>query len=282
MPAIALITDTDSSLPLDITEKLNIVQVPITLHLNGESYQACVDLDDRAMFQKIEASGDYPTTAAPSPDAFLQAFQRAIADGAESIICICVSSEVSATYNAAVMAADMLEHDIRIVDSMELSLGQGFIVLEAAEAIQNGASVDEVLTHIAGLEQKIHTFALLPSLKFVALSGRLSKVSANIGDTLNIKPILTVQGGKLEVVSKQRTLKKALGKMLEMNREALAGKAVKRLAFIHTDNLDGAKTLAHTVAPDLPSTHPVFYAEFTPGLSVHTGPGVVGIAALTE
>jgi len=280
MPSIALITDSDCSLPASMTDALQIQQVPIRLHLNGTSFEAGVDLDDQRMFQLIEQTGEYPKTAAPSPEAFASAYQKAIDSGAETVICICVSSAVSATYNAAVMAADMVEHDIRVVDSLDLSLGQGFIVLEAEEVIQQGGSVDDVLAHIESLKGHIHTFAVLPSLKFVALSGRLGKLPASIADTFNIKPILSVQDGKLEVVNKQRTLKKATETMLAMHVEAVSDSRVKRQAFIHSDYLDGAQALAKRVNAEFEPENPIFFAEFTPGLSVHTGPGVVGVATL--
>jgi len=282
MSSIALITDSDCSLPKSITDPLGIQQVPIKLHLDGTSYEAGVSLDDAGMFELIKKTGEYPKTAAPSPDAFMKAFQKAIDAGADTVICVCVSSAVSATYNAAVMAADAMDHDIRVVDSLDLSLGQGFIVLEANEVIHDGGSVDEVLARIKSLEGRIHTYAVLPSLKFVALSGRLGKLPASIGDTFNIKPILSVQDGKLDVVNKQRTLKKATETMLNMHAEAIGDARIKRQAFIHSAHLEGARKLAERVAPDFTPEHPIFHAEFTPGLSVHTGPGVVGIATLTE
>jgi len=282
MSSIAVITDTDSSLPPHIARKFNIEQVPITLHIDGKSYSAGVNFDDRAMFEAIKASGEYPTTAAPAPDAFVQAYQKALENGADSILCICVSSEVSATYNAAVMAADMVEADIHVVDSLELSLAQGFMALEAAEAIRAGATLHDALELIASLKGKIHTFAVLPSLEFVAMSGRLGKLPASIADTFNIKPILSVQDGKLEVVNRQRTLKKATELMLSMHAEAVDGSGVKRQAFIHSDYREGAEALARRVAEDFKPEEPIFFAEFTPGLSVHTGPGVVGIATLEK
>lgn len=282
MSSIAVITDTDSSLPEHIARNYQIEQVPITLHIDGTSYQAGVDLDDHAMFKAIEATGDYPTTAAPAPDAYVRTYQKALDAGADAILCICVSSEVSATYNAAVMAADMIDADIHVLDSRELSLAQGFMALEAAEVIQAGAGMQETLDHLASLNGKIHTFAVLPSLKFVAMSGRLGKLPASIADTFNIKPILSVQDGKLDVVNRQRTLKKATELMLSMHAEVVTQSHVKRQAFIHSDHLEGAEALAKRVASDFTSEEPIFFAEFTPGLSVHTGPGVVGIATLEK
>ena len=282
MKNIAFITDTDSSLPIDLTVQYGIRQVPINLHIDGETYETGVDLDDHLLFEKLEQVKKYPTTSAPSPEAFAKAFRAAILEGAQSIICICVSGKVSSSYDSAVLASQMFKHDIVVVDSQNLSMGQGFMVLTAAESVLNGATKEEVLQHLANVGKRIHTFALLPSLKYIALSGRLNKFSANLADTLDIKPILTVQDGKLEIVSRQRTSKKAIDKMLELVNLSCDGKTIKRVAIIHANNPEGAHNLQEKVNSIAPDVNPYIIAEFTPGLSIHTGPGTIGITTLTN
>ena len=185
MKNIAIITDTDSSLPIDLTVQYGIRQVPINLIIDGETYETGVDLDDRLLFEKLEQVKKYPTTSAPSPEAFARVFKAAILEGVQTIICICVSSKVSATFNSAFLASQMFQHDIVVIDSQNLSMGQGFMALTAAEAVLNGASRDEVLINITNVRKRIHTLAVLPSLKYIALSGRLDKYSANIADILD-------------------------------------------------------------------------------------------------
>jgi len=282
MKNIAIITDTDSSLPVDLTVQYGICQVPINVIIDGKTYETGVDIDDHLLFEKLEKFNKYPTTSAPSPTAFAKASKAAIHEGAQSIICICVSSKVSSSYDSAVLASQMFQHDIVLIDSQNLSMGQGFMVLTAAVNVLNGASREEVLKHLANVGKRIHTFAVLPSLKYIALSGRLNKFSANIADTLDIKPILTVQEGKLEVVSRQRTSKKAIDKMLELVYLACDGKTIERGAIIHANNPEGAHNLQERVYSIAANVNPFILAEFTPGLSIHTGPRTIGITILTN
>lgn len=282
MKNIAIITDTDSSLPVHLTVQGGIRQVPINVIIEGETYQTGVDLDDHLLFEMLKQVRKYPTTSAPSPEAFAKAFRAAILEGVQSIICICVSGKVSSSYDSAILASQMFQHDIVLIDSQNLSMGQGFMVLTAAVNVLNGASREEVLKHLANVGKRIHTFAVLPSLKYIALSGRLNKFSANIADTLDIKPILTVQEGKLEVVSRQRTSKKAIDKMLELVYLACDGKTIERGAIIHANNPEGAHNLQERVYSIAANVNPFILAEFTPGLSIHTGPKTIGITILTN
>ena len=282
MKNIAIITDTDSSLPIDLTVQYGIRQVPINLIIDGETYETGVDLDDRLLFEKLEQVKKYPTTSAPSPEAFAKAFKAAILEGAQSIICIYVSGKVSSSYDSAILASQMFKHDIVIVDSLNLSMGQGFMVLSAAEAVLNGATRKEVLEHLTNMGKRIHIYAVLPSLKYIALSGRLNKYSANIADILEIKPILTVQDGRLEVVSRQRTSKKAIDKMLEFIINACNGKAIERSAIIHSNCPGKAQYLQERLNSFNPGLKPLFWSEFTPGLSIHTGPGTIGLIIVTR
>src|SRR5512133_3806079 len=106
MTKIAVITDTDSSLPAQIADQHGIRQVPITIHFDDESFTTGLDIDDASLFEKIDRRNRLPTTSAPAPHAFAQAFEEAFTAGADAVVCICVSSKISATYNAAQTACD--------------------------------------------------------------------------------------------------------------------------------------------------------------------------------
>ncbi len=169
-----------------------------------------------------------------------------------------------------------------MVDSLNLSMGQGFMVLTAAEMAQNGATRTQILEHLAHVGERIHTFAVLPTLKYIGLSGRLSKFSAGLADTLDIKPILTVTDGKLEVTSKQRTLARAIEKMLDMIESATNGRAVMQRAVFHVNSPEKALELHERVSAQSAAEKPFIITEFTPGLSLHSGPGTIGISTLIK
>jgi DegV family protein with EDD domain len=283
MNKIALVTDTDASLPAHIAAKYSIQQVPITVHFDTEVFTTGVDIDDRQVFEKIDQRNKLPTTSAPSPGAFQKVFQAAFDNGAETILCINVSSKVSATYNAAISAREMFPgRDITVMDSLNLTMGQGFMVLAAAEAIEKGATKAEAVQMAEYAGQRVHTYAVLSTLKYLALSGRVGKLAAGMADTLNIKPLLTVRDGKLDLLEKVRTRKKAIERMLDLVKADVSGKSVERVAVIHVTDPEGASQLQEELRSAMPCPREIITAEFSAGLSVHAGKGVVGLVVQTS
>lgn len=283
MNKIGIITDSDSSLPPEIAERYDIRQVPITIHFGQETYTTGIDITDAALFEKVNRRKRLPTTAAPSPHAFSNAFDQAFRDGAESLICLCVSSKVSATYNSALAAREMFpERDIIIIDTLSLSMGQGFMALAAAESIQAGASKEQVVSQVYSVGKRVHLFAVLSTLKYLAMSGRVGKFVAGMADTLNVKPVLTIQDGKLELMERVRTRKKAVERMFELVHTSLDGKGIERAAVIHVNNPEGARELAQRLRLEMGDQREIITAEFTPGLSVHSGSGVAGLVVMAN
>jgi DegV family protein with EDD domain len=283
MKKIAIITDTDSSLPPAVAEQYGIQQVPITIHFDQDSYTTGVDINDLSLFEKVDQLKKLPTTSAPSPHAFLSAYEKAFENGADTIVCVCVSSKISATYNSAVTASELFPgKDINVIDSLSLSMGQGFMALAAAEAALNGANKEQVIEQVYETGKRIHLYAVLSTLKYLAMSGRVGKLVAGMADTLNIKPVLTVQEGKLELLERVRTRKKAVERMFELLQRALDGKGIQRAAMIHVNYPSGASELQDELCTQFAYTDTVITAEFTPGLSVHAGSGVAGLVVLAK
>jgi len=283
MPKIAIVTDTNASLPLDIAEKHNIIRVPIHIQFGERTFITGRDIDDAKLFQIIDAENVMPTTAAPSPNAFKEAFQRIFDDDADEIICICCSSKVSATYNAALMAKDMFPNrDISVVDSLQLCLAEGFQVLHAVKAAERGVKKEEILNQIKDLQTRIHVYGALPTLKYLAMGGRMGKLAAGFGNTLEIKPILTSRDGKLELLEKVRTWRKARERLIDLAAACTDGKTILDLGLIHVNNEEGVAQLHTMLAEKIHLPDSAITAEFTPGLSVHTGSGVIGFVLITN
>ncbi|MHB8134422.1 MAG: DegV family protein [Anaerolineaceae bacterium] len=283
MTEIAIITDSDSSIPMPLAEKYKIQQIPISIHFDDETFSAIGEINDLELFEIIDKKNKLPTTSAPPPSSFEQAFQNAFSSGAESIICITVSSKISATYNAALSAAESFpDRDITIIDSLTLCAGQGIMVLEAAKKARDGGNKEEILALIDSIRERLHVFAVLPTLKYLAMGGRVGKLAAGFADAFNVKPILTAKEGKLELLEKVRTQKKAEIRLLELMKEAIKDKKIEQIAMIHVNNLSGAEDLYAKMKSLFDCPEKVIYADFTPGLSVHAGSGVVGYFILTE
>lgn len=283
MSKIAIVTDTDSSLPIKIAEKYHITMVPIPIQFGDRTFITGEDIDDEKLFEMIDTQNALPTTSAPSPNAFQMAFQSAFDQGADQIICICCSSKVSMIYDAATLAAKMFpKKDISVIDSKQLCLAEGYQAIIASEAASRGVGKDEILDQLEDLRKRIHVYGALPTLKYLAMGGRVGKLAAGFADTLEIKPILTSIEGKLDLLEKVRTWKKARERLLELANECTEGKTVERLALIHVNNPKGAAQLGEMLAEIFTLPEDIITAEFTPGLSVHTGTGVIGFVLITN
>ena len=283
MSKIAIITDTDSSLPPDVVERYNIQQVPITIHFGEESFNAGLDFDDASLFERVARLNKLPTTSAPSPHAFAEAYRRAFDSGANEIVCLCVSSMISSTYASALTACDEFPgRTIRVIDTLNVSMGQGLMVLAAAEAARGGDSIDDVVACAQDTGRRMHLFAVLSTLKYLALSGRVGKFVAGVADTFNIKPLLTVVDGKLDLLEKVRTRRKAINRMLELVNQSVKGSGIERLAIIHSNNLAGARELQDLLRANAACPQEIMICAFGAGLSVHAGPGLVGVALVSQ
>ena len=283
MPNIVIVTDTNSSLSKAVCESLGIIQVPIHIMFENQTYLTGEDIDDEKLFKMIDERQILPTTAAPSPNAFQKAFQEAFDQGAEQIVCICCSSKVSATYDAAKMAADEFpEKDIAVVDSLQLTLAEGFQVLKAAEKVKEGATLDEIVAAIEDLKPRLHVYGALPTLKYLAMGGRMGKLLAGVAETLNIKPILTNKEGKLDLLEKVRTWRKARARLVALAIENTEGTSITQIGMFHVNNVEGTVELYKDLAKALPVPEDYLLVEFTPGLSVHAGSGVIGYVLVTE
>lgn len=278
MTSIAIVTDTDSSIPFDIAEQHNIQQAPINIHFGKETLKTEIEIDDVQLFERIDREGKIPTTSAPSPGQFAQAYKEAFETGADEVICFTVSSEVSATYSAAIAATDMLpDKTITVIDSRNLTLGQGFMVLEAAEMAKAGHSRKEIIEAAKGLEKRSHFFGALSTLKYLAMSGRVGHLAAGMANLLNIRPILTIRDGKLDMLEKVRTRSKSWDRVIELVSNTLDGHAPERMGIVHVAALNQAKEFEALLRAEVPCPDDILIANLTAGLSVHSGAGMIGV-----
>jgi DegV family protein with EDD domain len=283
MPPIAIITDTDSSLPLDLAEQYHIVEVPILVQFGEESFRDVYDIDNATVFARVNREGKLPSTAAPSPGKFVEAYQAAFEAGADQILCLTISSGMSAVYTAALSAAEMFsDRNIKVVDSRTVSFGEGLMAIEAAKAIAGGASMDEAVAVAENLRDRTHLFAALSTLKYLAMSGRVGHVAAGFGSLLEIKPILTLRNEKLELLERIRTQGKAWARVIELVTEASAGSAIEQITILHVNAPEAARQFERQVRAALDCPPEMSHIEITPGLALHTGDGLVGIVLVTK
>lgn len=281
MPKIAVITDTDSSLPFDLAEQNHIVQVPILIQFGEESLRDGYDIDSRAVFERIDREKRLPKTAAPAPGLFAQAFQRSFDEGAEEILCLNISSAMSATYAAACQAKELFPgRPIEVIDTRTLSMGQGYMALAAAQAIAGGANLDEARTAAEEIRGRTFLFGSLATLKYIAMSGRVSSLAAGMAGLLDIKPILTLRNDKLELLERVRTQKKSWARMVELCLEQMGKQRLEKLSILHVNNPAGAQELANMLCAALSCPSEITRGEVLPGLSIHTGAGTIVVVGV--
>lgn len=281
MSSIAVVTDSDSSLPPALAEIHGIRQVPINIHFGAEAFQTGVDMDDVQLFERIDREGAFPTTSAPTPGQFAEAYQAAFDAGHDTVLCVCVSSEVSATFTSAVHAKDLFpDKAITVLDSRSISMGQGYIAIEAAKAAREGLPLEQVMARAEGVRDRTYLYAALDTLRYLAMSGRVGHLAAGMASLLDIKPVLTLREGKLDMLEKVRTRKKAWARVIELTGAGVGGRPVESLAILHVNAQEAAVRFAEQLLDTMKCSVDPVYIPFTAGLSVHTGPGMVGAIAI--
>ena len=284
MAKISVITDTDSSLPAEMAAAYNILQVPISIHLDEGLSGTDHTIDNASLFMKIDEVGKLPSTAAPNPAQFVEYFKRVFTEQKpDTLLYYAISSEMSATIKSAQIAAEELgDYDIRVIDSNMLSMAQGYMVLAAAEAAQKGASVEAVIKAAEDVRERTYLYGALSTLKYLSMSGRVSHVAAGMAGMLNIKPILSVQNGKLAMLEKVRTRSKSWARMIELVRKDIGAHAIQKACILHVNDAKGAEAFEKLLRDSLACPADLPLVDINPGLSVHTGAGLVGVCLVTD
>jgi DegV family protein with EDD domain len=278
MPKTAVITDTDASISLELAQKYDIAQVPIMVQFGDESFRAVYDIDDGQTFERIDKIGKLPTTSAPSPGQFVEAYKAAFNTGYTDILCFTVSSEVSATYTAALTAAELFpDKKITVIDTKTLTACQGFMVLSAAKALKNGFLKENAIATAQDVGKRSFLFAALATVRYLAMSGRVGYLAAGIANILDVKPILTLRNGKLDMLERVRTQNKAWERVVSLAVEKAAGSPIEQMTIVHVCAPEAAKKLEEMLRSYLPCPGEILYTELSPGLSVHSGAGLVGV-----
>ena len=212
MANVRIVTDSACDLePAELAEH-GIEVVPLTIRFGDEEFTDGKDLDPQQFYDKMASSPHLPETAAPAPGAFDAVFRSLADGGADTVICINLSSQLSATMQSAESAAKGLagEVDVRVVDSRSITAGLGIMVTEAAQAAAAGRSPSEIVALVDDLSSRVRVYGGLDTLDNLRKGGRIGGAQAMLGSMLSIKPVIDISTGKVEEAAKPRTRKKAL------------------------------------------------------------------------
>jgi DegV family protein with EDD domain len=280
MSRVVVVTDSSANVPDDLVQKLDIRVVPVLLAINGQTFRDGVDITSGEVYRRQRTSKILPTTSAPSVGDFLRVYAAAAQD-ASGILSVHLSPKFSAIYKVAVTASQLVDGvPIRHLDCHTAAMGQGFVALEAARAAAAGADLDAVEARAKEVAGKMNLLATLDTLEYLHRGGRIGGAAALVGTVLQIKPVLYVADGHVDVFAKPRTKSRAIRTMLE----EVAKKADNRLlhaAILHADVPEEAQALKQRVAEQSDCAE-LYITELTPVMGTHTGPGVLGIAFYAE
>ncbi len=273
-----IITDSTCNLTNDLIEKHHIQIAPIPIQFGDQTYEEDIDIDRDTFYNKIEELGIMPTSSQPSPACFAKLYQEAKEKG-EDILAITITSKHSGTYNSAMLAKSIVpEADIEVFDSRSISLGTGWMVLEAARAAAKGITREAILTRLGFIRDRSRLFITPSTMKYLQMSGRVSQLQGALASLLQVKPIIAVIEGTLEVLEKARTRKKALDRLLSLLEDSVGNRTPVNLAVMHARALEDAQLLADK-AKERFNSREILTAELVASLAVHGGPGIIGIFA---
>ncbi len=275
---IKIVTDSTCDLPDELLARHRITVVPINIQFGQESYQENVTLSPEQFYHKVAATNSLPTTSQPSLGQFQAAYRQVAAEpGADGILSIHITGQLSGTYGAAAVAAGQMPPVPPIVafDSLSGSVGLGFMVLEAAELAEAGATLPQIVQRLEAVRERMRIFFSLNDLRFAQMSGRVGMVRALLVSLLNVKPMLTVKGGQLEMVKRVRSRAQGLQTLVDALMESLQGMPGK-VAVIHAQAPEAAEQVRAALQQRLHGAE-ILVRELSIGIAVHFGPGTVGV-----
>ena len=273
---VRIVSDSACDLPPALCEQLGIEIVPLTIRFGAEELVDRVQLTTDAFWERLARSTVLPETAAPSVGAFESTFRALHESGADGIVCINLSSRLSATMQSAQIAAKALDGvcPVAVIDSKSASMGIGMLCLEAVRVARAGAALDTVVTAVESARERSRVLFTVDTLDYLRKGGRIGGAQALLGSMLSIKPVITVQDGTVEPVAKVRTRSKALRFIVDRVKEC----PVESLCVLHAQAPDVGDFIA-MLEPIAPVSE-IVVGEIGPVVGVHSGPATIGVTWL--
>jgi len=277
---VAIVIDSASDMPPEVAAKQGIAIVPLEVSFGTEKFKALIELSTDEFWRRMLApDAPFPTTAAASPGEFKAAFEAAFAGGAESIVCVNVSADLSGTYKSAMVAKEMLgDHEIHVIDSRTASMGFGMLAQMAAELAETGVSAAEIAQTIEARKADVDLYVALDTLEYLKRGGRISGARAAVGAMLSIKPIITVIDGVVDNADRVRTRAKARERTLEL----LTQRPLDRATILHSTRADVEEFRDQFQERSGLDSSRIQTMTIGPSVGPHLGPGCVGATIIYQ
>jgi DegV family protein with EDD domain len=275
---IKIVTDSTCNLSPEQLQRHDIRVAPLSIQFGAETYEEDVDIDRDLFYKKIDELGIIPTTSQPPPGRFADYYRELTGQG-HSILTITLTSKHSGTYQSAVLAKDMVsEADVEVFDSTTATFGTGYMVLEAARAAEAGQSRESILKRLAEIKDNMCLFLTPATLKYLQMSGRVGRLAATFASLLDVKPIIILEDGLLTACENVRTRAKAINRMLELTEEKVGTTDPISIGVVHARSPEEGQALLEKAQARF-SCQEAMIGDFVASLTVHGGPGTLGIFA---
>jgi len=262
-----------------VVEELGITVIPLIIRFGEEAYHDGVDLTTEQFYDKLAGSKVFPSTSVPAPATFAQAYDK-LAEEADGILAIILSSKFSATYGVALQSIGLMKRECRVevIDSLSATMTEGFIVMEAARAAKAGAGLDEVIEVARKTIPRVDFLAAFDTLEYLRRGGRIGKAQAFLGSMLRINPLVTLRDGVVEPAGRTRSRTKAIDRLYNF---AASYSHIEEMAVEDTACPDEAEALAERLGAIFPRER-IYRSKMTPAIGTHTGPGLLLVAVLGD
>jgi len=284
MQKVAIVTDSTSCLTKELVEQYGIRIAPITLYFGDKVYRDWVDITPDEAYELFLKDPDSFKTSGSNPWEWLEACREASTE-TKDILCITLSAKLSGVYNGALEARERLKTEfpqtsIEIVDSQTVTASEGFVVLAAARAAEEGKSLAEVVKAAEEMRDRVTFLALLDTIRHVYRTGRIPKIAAQAGSMLNIRPILTSSSGLVRFAGAVRSRERGIEKMFKIMRDKVGQNPV-HVAVMHAYALEEAQRLKERVSSEFNCAE-LWITGFSPVMGYATGTGTLGLAFYKE
>ncbi|MEW5868325.1 MAG: DegV family protein [Chloroflexota bacterium] len=273
-----IVMDSAGDAPPGWLAQYDIQVIPINIHFGEHTFLQGIDLSNSDFYRMANESGTIPKTSQPTPQQFIDLYQR-IAQGGDTILSLHVTSKLSGTLASAEMAARDLAKRFHIIpfDSACGSAGMGYMAREARLMERAGATLEQVLERLDGIRRNMQIILTLNTLEYARRSGRVRALQAALASLLNVKPVITLREGVLELGDRVRTRSKALEFILNLMKERM-GERLLNVAVVHAEDIEAGQILMEKVRQVL-NCKELIMTELSIGVAANLGPGTVGIIA---
>jgi fatty acid kinase fatty acid binding subunit len=275
---LKIVMDSAGDIPDEWRQDYDVVVIPVNIQFENKTYLQGVDLSNDDFYRLADSTGVIPKTSQPTPQQFVELYKK-IAQASDTILSLHVTSKLSGTFNSAVLAAQELKDKLKVIpfDSGSGSAAMGFMCKEVRQLERAGATLQTIVNRLDEIRKNVSIVLTLDTLEYARKSGRVKRLQAALATLINIKPIVILKDGALDMKERVRTRQRAISRVVEIIHERMDDQLVN-VAVVHAQSLDAAKQLIQKVNETL-HVNELILSELSIGVAANLGPGTIGVIA---